>query len=121
TSGLMTPGVSRALATRRATQISDVRYGLNLDLSQPDTAHGLVHITFRLKAPSDVIVDCRGPSLSNVVINDVASLAVEWNGGHVRVPARLLKAGQNTFAAHFTTPIAPAGAPIIRFHDETDG
>jgi aminopeptidase N len=121
TSGLMMPGVSRALATRRATEIGEVRYGLNLDLTQRDTAHGLVHITFRLKAPADVIVDFRGPSLSNVVINDVASLAVEWNGAHVRVPAHLLKAGQNTFAAHFTTPIAPAGAPIIRFHDETDG
>jgi aminopeptidase N len=121
TSGLMTPGVSRALATRRASKVSAVRYALNLDLSQPDTAHGLVHITFRLKAPADVIVDFRGPSLSNVVVNDVASHSVEWNGAHIRLPGRMLKAGQNTFAASFTTPIAPAGAPIIRFHDETDG
>ena len=119
-SGLMTPGVSRALATRRASQIGDIRYGLDLDVSRRDTAHGRVHITFRLETPGDVIVDFRGPSLSNVVVNDVRR-EVEWNGAHIRIPARMVRAGENTFTALFTTPIAPAGAPIIRFHDETDG
>jgi aminopeptidase N len=119
-SGLMTPGVSRALATRRASQISDVRYGLDLDVSRLDTAQGRVHITFQLAAPAEVIVDFRGPSLSKAVVNDIRR-DVEWNGAHIRIPARMLKAGENSFAASFTTPIAPAGAPIIRFHDETDG
>ena len=119
-SGLMTPGVSRALASRRAAQLSDVRYGLNLDVSRPDTAVGVVHITFRLRSPTDIILDFRGQSLSNVLVDGVRR-GVEWNGAHVRVPARILRAGENTFAAAFTTPIAPAGSPIIRFHDETDG
>ena len=120
TAGLMTPGVSRALATRRSSQIRDVRYRLDLDVSRPDTARGVVHISFRLKSPGDVIVDFRGPSVSSVVVN-AAPTQLEWNGAHIRLPGRLLKAGQNTFDAPFTTPIAPAGAPIIRFHDETDG
>src|SRR5690348_3217309 len=120
TSGLMTPGVSLALATHRAAQIRDVRYALNLDLTRLDTATGHVRITFATKASDDVLVDFRGPRLGGIVVNDAPVDHPEWNGAHLRVPSRLVRAGSNTIEADFKTLIAPSGAPIIRFHDETD-
>src|SRR5947209_6910461 len=121
TSGLMTPGVSRGLATRRAAQISDVRYALNLDLTRSDTASGHVRVMFSARSKGDVIVDFRGPSLGSITMNGVAAHELQWNKAHLRIPARLVNRGPNTFDADFKTLIAPSGAPIIRFHDETDG
>ncbi|HKW10358.1 MAG TPA: M1 family aminopeptidase [Gemmatimonadaceae bacterium] len=121
TAGLMTPGVSHPLATNRAARISDVRYALDLDLNRLDTARGSVHIALRLSNPGDVILDFRGPTLIDVGVNGAPLHDSEWNGAHLRIPARSLTVGANTIDAHFTTPIAPAGWPIIRFHDETDG
>jgi aminopeptidase N len=121
TAGLMAPGVSHALATNRAARISDVRYGLDLDVSRLDTARGSVRITFRVSSPGDVILDFRGAKLADIGVNGTALPGFEWNGAHLRIPARSLTAGSNTVDAHFATLIAPAGWPIIRFHDETDG
>jgi aminopeptidase N len=118
--GMMARGVSRELATHRAAEIRDVRYALKLDLSRLDTASGVVNVTFTLRRPADVIVDFRGPALASVNVNEQSLPAFEWNGKHLRIPGRLLKSGVNVVAARFSTLIAPAGAPIIRFHDETD-
>ena len=119
--GLMARGVSRELATRRAAEIREVRYGLDLDLSRLDTARGTVRITFALRRPADVIVDFRGPTLGLVTVNSAPLDPVEWNGKHLRIPRRLVKSGVNVVDARFSTLVAAAGAPIIRFHDETDG
>ena len=118
--GLMARGVSRELASRRAAEIRDVRYALDLDLSRLDTARGVVRITFALRRPGDVIVDFRGPAIASVAVNTTPLDGIEWNGKHLRIPGRLLKVGVNVVDARFSTLIAPAGAPIIRFHDETD-
>ena len=118
--GLMARGVSRELAIRRAAEIRDVRYALDLDLARLDTATGVVRITFVLRRPGDVIVDFRGPALASVTVNTKLLAGVEWNGKHLRIPQRLLKPGVNIVGARFSTLIAPAGTPIIRFHDETD-
>jgi aminopeptidase N len=56
----------------------------------------------------------------HIAVNDVAAGKLDWNGAHIRIPAALLKLGANIVDARFTTLIAPAGAPIIHFHDETD-
>src|SRR5689334_21581782 len=117
---MMARGVSRELATRRAAEVRDVRYALELDLSRLDTAGGVVNITFTLRRPADVIVDFRGTALASVTVNAPSQPAFEWNGKHLRIPARVLKSGVNVVGARFSTLIAPAGAPIIRFHDETD-
>ena len=92
TAGLMTPGVSRALATHRSAQIGDVRYALDLDLTRLDSARGHVRISFRLRTPGDVIVDFRGPKLRSAVVNDVASPDLDWNGSHLRIAQRFVKA-----------------------------
>jgi aminopeptidase N len=117
---LMAPGVSLELARYRAAQIRDVRYELSLDVTRRDTASGGVRISFNRVRGGDVILDFRGQDLRVTSINESTAPAVDWNGTHLRVPARFLRDGTNTIDASFKTPIAPAGAAIIRFTDETD-
>src|SRR3954453_3216414 len=109
--GLMARGVSRELATRRAAEIRDVRYALDLDLSRADTASGDVRITFALRRPGDVIVDFRGPALASVTVNAAPLDRVDWNGKHLRIPGRLLKSRVNAVRAPFPPLLRPRGAP----------
>ena len=117
---LLGPGVSRELATRRSALVSGVRYDLRLSVLAPDTAHGTVTVRFAAKRSADVILDFRGPTLSNVVVNG-ARASTKFNGAHIRIPAAAIRAGENRVDATFTTPIAAAGASIIRFRDDRDG
>jgi aminopeptidase N len=118
---LMGSGISRALATARAAQIRDVRYALTLDLTQRDSSHGAVTARFRVTRPGDVILDFRGQRLGAVEANGQAIRDVEFNGAHLRIPARSVVAGENVVTIAFVTKIAAAGASIIRYHDATDG
>ncbi|HEY4218335.1 MAG TPA: M1 family aminopeptidase [Gemmatimonadaceae bacterium] len=114
------PGISRELAARRAANLSSIAYTLTLSLEKPDTARGHVDIHFLAKKAADVIVDFRGPSLSGITVNG-KSAATKFNGAHLTIPASAVHAGANVVSATFTTPIAPAGASIIKFHDDKDG
>lgn len=119
---LMQPGVSLELARHRAATLREVRYLLELDVTAADSAPGRVTATFERAAGSgDLVLDFRGPSLGTVVVNGEAVADGEWRNGHLRIPARHLRDGENTVAADFTARIAPAGASIIRFNDATDG
>lgn len=121
------PGVSAALAATRRTQIADVRYALRLDLGDAgdaDQASGTVTITFRRRGADDVILDFRGRSLGGTaMVNGTPwpDVATYWNGHHLVVPAARLRAGDNRVVLAFGTPVASAGAAIIRSRDVTDG
>src|SRR5438477_7540370 len=117
---LMAPGISRELADVRSKTLSAVRYAMKLSLAARDTARGSITIRFRAKAPGDIVVDFRGPSLSKVVVNG-AAVATTFNGAHLRIPGAAIKAGENVVNADFKTLIAPAGSSIIRSHDDKDG
>jgi len=117
---LMGPGVSRELAADRSRLVSNVRYDLRLSVVAPDTGRGSITIRFVAARKGDVILDFRGPTLSNVKVNSASGQST-FNGAHIRIPASAVIAGQNVVTADFTTPIAAAGASIIKFHDETDG
>jgi aminopeptidase N len=117
---ILGPGVSRELATRRAELISGVRYDLRLSVVSRDTARGSVAVRFSAKRSADVVLDFRGPSLTKVTVNGTPTRGV-FNGAHLRLPASEIRRGENVVTADFTTPIAPAGASIIRFHDDKDG
>jgi len=119
TDSLMGPGVSQALARYRAEQLSDVRYGLALDLADRDTARGVVTVTFNRRGDGDVILDFRGHALTDVIVNGTRSHP-EFNGAHIRIPAYQVVAGTNRLVIRFKSPIAPTGAGVIRFTDETD-
>ncbi|HEX5871428.1 MAG TPA: M1 family aminopeptidase, partial [Longimicrobium sp.] len=119
---LMRPGVSLELARHRAATLRGVRYGLELDVTAQDSAPGRVSITVQRGAGAgDLVVDFRGPSLGAVTANGETVTDGEWKNGHLRIPARWLRDGENAVTASFTARIAPAGASIIRFNDQTDG
>ncbi|HVX40756.1 MAG TPA: M1 family aminopeptidase [Gemmatimonadaceae bacterium] len=117
---MMGPGISRELAAARAALVSNVRYDLTLDVVSRDTATGAVTIRFQARRPDDVIVDFRGPSLTAVAVNG-REAPTTFNGAHLEIPKSEVHAGENTVTARFKSLIAPAGASIIRFHDDKDG
>ena len=118
---LMQPGISRELAVQRAATVSGVRYDLWLDLTQRDSAAGIVRMDFtRARGAGDLVVDFRGQRLGEVRVNRDPVRDFEWKNGHLRIPAHHLAGGHNVLEARFTTRIAPAGAAIIRFDDRSD-
>jgi aminopeptidase N len=117
---LTTRGVSIELARYRAQRISAVRYDLALDVTRRDTAIGRVRVSFTKRGGGDVILDFRGRDLNVIAVNDLPSPGYEWDASHIRIPANSARDGENTIVMTFRTPIAPAGASIIRFTDERD-
>ncbi len=114
-------GVSHALAEHRARTIGEVRYGLALDVTARDSAVGRVAIRFLLHARDDVVLDFRGRRLVTATANGRPLPKDAANGAHIKVPLRLLTRGENVLAFTFVADIAPSGASIIRFHDQSDG
>ena len=116
---MMGPGVSRELATERAANLSGVRYHMNLSVVSRDTARGTIAISFTAKRARDVVLDFRGPRLA-----EVASTAPpRRRNSTARIFAyRLPRStpGHNEVTASFAALIAPAGASVIRFHDDRD-
>lgn len=120
----LAPGVPHILATERAAQISDVRYALSLDVTRADTATGSVTVRFTQRSESDVILDFRGLRVSRIVAGGQSLRtddAAVWNRAHIRIPALLVRPGANEITVDFASPIAAAGASIIRAHDAADG
>ncbi len=120
----LAPGVPHVLATERAAQLRNVRYGLSLDVTHSDTARGTVVVRFTQRTASDVILDFRGLQLSAITANGTSlspSDASVWNRAHVFIPASLTRAGANVITLVFASPIAAAGASIIRSRDAADG
>ena len=113
------PGISRALADRRAMQLTNVRYGLDLDVTRRDTLVGRAHVHFIRKGGGDVILDFRGISFSTVQANGAATSPRAENG-HLVLSAATLRDGDNDVAIDFRSAIAPAGASVIRVHDALD-
>ncbi len=121
-SDFMQPGVSLELARERARTLSDVRYGLVLDVTHPDTARGRLTLSFvRAPGAGDLVVDFRGLVLDSVAANGRPVADHTWTEGHVRVPARHLRTGENALGFRFAARIAPVGASVIRFEDRSDG
>ena len=114
-------GVSRALATHRARDLGEVRYALSLDVTAPDSAVGRVSIRFDLKVREDVVLDFRGRRLTAATANGRNLPKGAANGAHIRIPLQLLSRGENHLELAFVADIAPSGASIIRFHDQSDG
>ena len=117
---LMRTGVSIALAGQRARTISDVRVRLTLDVTSVDSALGSVVLRFQRVGDADVVVDFRGRRLGRVSANGAAVDPSAFNGQHLRIPAVMLRAGENLVSATFVANIAPAGASIIRARDRAD-
>src|SRR5215470_8899906 len=125
-------GVSRELARHRAANISDLRYRLNFHLI-PGAARvgGRVEIRLKLNNATDPVIldfrdlDERGRVIEGVVSNVTANGSAvndqRQTGGHLVLPARHFKSGENTIAMDFETGVASANRPVIRYRDSDDG
>src|SRR5215475_7442135 len=125
-------GVSRELARQRAANISDLRYRLSLDLV-PGAIRikGREEISLRLNGAADpVILDFRDlddqgrvaeGAVGDVTVNGSVVDDMRQRGGHIVLPARHFKSGENTIAMNFETGAAAANRPIIRYQDRDDG
>ena len=91
-------GVSRELAERRSLLLSGIRYEMALSLERPDTARGHAVIRFLAKQSSEVVLDFRGPSLSNVMVNG-GQTATIFTGAHLLIPAKAVHSGENVVTA----------------------
>ncbi|HYW51804.1 MAG TPA: M1 family aminopeptidase, partial [Gemmatimonadaceae bacterium] len=120
----MASGVPHVLARQRAASLRDVRYDLTLDVTRADTALGTVVVRFTRRTAGEVILDFRGLGLSAINANGKPLRADDpavWNRAHVRIPASHVSAGANEITLTFASPIAAAGASIIRSRDQSDG
>ena len=125
-------GVSRELARRRAANISDLRYRLSFELAPgAPRIKGHEEIGRKLKSAADpVILDFRDldghgrvveGAISGVTVNGSAVSDLRQAGGHIILPARHFKSGENKIAMDFETGVATANRPIIRYQDRDDG
>ncbi len=120
----LAPGVPHVLAIERAATLRDVRYALSLDVTRTDSATGSVVVRFSQRSAREVILDFRGLGVSRIVANGRPLSGADssvWNRAHLRIPASHVRAGINQIEIAFTSPIAAAGASIIRSRDAADG
>ncbi|MGH9766284.1 MAG: M1 family metallopeptidase [Blastocatellia bacterium] len=129
---LWAEGVSRELARRRAANISDLRYRLSFALFPGEARiKGREEIRLKLNNATDPVIldfrdlDERGRviegAVSNVMVNNAAVSDLRQAGGHIVLPARHFKSGENTITMDFETGVAAANRPIIRYQDRDDG
>jgi aminopeptidase N len=118
----LAPGVSRELARHRAATLAGVHYAIELDVTLPDRADGVVTIDVERRAGArDLVLDFRGTALHEVVANGTMLEDAVWEDDHVVIPERFLRAGPNRLRLRFTAPVAAAGAAIIAYDDAQDG
>jgi aminopeptidase N len=114
-------GIPRDLARLRAQQLSDLRYRLSYTITpKADSATGHEELRFVQNANESEWLDFREGSISSLTVNGQNAPAAIQNG-HVELPAKMLKPGENLVEIDFTAPVAPAGKAITRFEDKDDG
>ncbi len=129
---LTTEGVSRELALKRAARISNLRYRLSLDLSPgAPRIKGREEVSFKLENSADPIIldfrdlDQHGRVVEGVIGNVAANNTPvsDWRqtSGHIVLPSRYFRTGENTVMLDFETGVAAANRPVIRYQDRDDG
>jgi aminopeptidase N len=113
-------GISRELARQRASRISDLRYNLHFSLTpRASSVTGHEDVQFQVNASGPVLMDFREGTVTNLSINGVAVTA-RIDNGHIELPAKAIRLGQNRISMDFTAPVATAGKAITRFEDKDD-
>jgi len=134
-------GIPRDLARLRAQQLKDVRYQLSYNIRpKADSITGHEELRF-VQNPDDhpnkpkpgspgtpaddrgilpEWLDFREGSISILMINGHVAPPTIQNG-HIELPAKFLKLGENVVEIDFIAPVAPAGKAITRFEDKDDG
>lgn len=100
----LAPGVPESLARERAETISSLRYELSFHIpekrAEPIRSSETVRTT--LRAPHRVVLDFAQPRERVIAIRSgTQSVAAEFTGGHIVIPASATKAGENEFQIEF--------------------
>ena len=116
------PGVSLVLAQWRAKHYRDISYSVRIQLRESsDLLHGKLEIKVKLPSkPVDLVLDWRGKEIQNLQVNGRPDPARTFNE-HLVIPAQSLKAGINTIALDFVSPVAVSGSAVTRYKDREDG
>lgn len=117
--------MSQDLARWRAAHYRDLRYAIRLNL-EPGAASIRGSITLQMRfaaAPVDLVLDWRGATkaVTNLRINGGSVSHARIARGHLIVPARLLRRGENCIALDFETPVGSTGTAVLRYRDSGDG
>jgi aminopeptidase N len=118
-------GIPRDLARQRAQQLQDVRYRLSYSVNaKAPSVTGREELRFVQNADARGILpellDFRDGEVSSLTVNGQSAPATIQNG-HIELPAKLLRLGENVVNIDFTAPVAPAGKAFTRFEDKDDG
>ncbi|HZU31746.1 MAG TPA: M1 family aminopeptidase [Candidatus Angelobacter sp.] len=118
-------GIPREFARQRAQQIKDVRYQIAYNLRpKNDSVVGHEGVRFVLNAGEGAVpsewLDFREGSITILEVNGHIAPPVIQNG-HVELPGKYLKPGENAVEIDLIAPVAPAGKAITRFEDKDDG
>ena len=118
-------GIPRDLARQRAQQLKDIRYQLSYAITaKADFISGHEELRFVQNADDRGLLpewlDFRGGEIGSMTVNGQPA-STQIQNGHVELPAKLLKLGENVVVIHFTAPVGPAGKAITRFEDKDDG
>ena len=114
-------GIPREFARTRAARISDLRYGLRFMLTpKAATVAGHEDLKFEVSGSGALWLDFREGTIASLSVNGTAA-ATKIENGHVELPEKALRVGENSVAIDFAAPVAAAGKAITRFEDKDDG
>lgn len=114
-------GIPRELAAKRARQVSDLRYHLSFTLKRAaESSAGREELRFHLKYSTALVLDFRGGSVTNLIVNG-DPLPIKAGNGHIELAANALRAGDNVLTMNFRAPVGLAGKAITRYEDKDDG
>jgi len=125
----LAPGVPRELARWRAARYRDVRYALDVPLTPgAELLRGKIEIGVTLDAPVDLVLDWRVTQkgadargrVSGITANGKPVADARVADEHIVIPRAHLKAGANTVAMSFASPISASGSALTRYLDRED-
>lgn len=112
--------LTEAEARRRSSLVSDVKYALQIDLTQKDFFAGKNKISFQLKKIADLSLDFTDGKIQELLINGRRLSAVEYNNYYIKIPSSSMVLGENTIEVHYTHAYNSSGSGLYRFQDPVD-
>lgn len=111
--------LSRVESEYRAKIISNVKYALNMDLTNQKIFFGQVKINFNLSDVKPLNIDFRDGTIKSILINS-ESAKFKYNNFFISLEAANLKKGLNEVIVEFSHPYSLNGSGLYRFKDPLD-
>ena len=118
----VTAGLTQQFAEFRATQVTNVRYRLTVELDPSlENYSGENRIRFDLHGnSSDLTIDFLSGEISGVSVNG-ANIDTNYNDSFITVSAAALREGQNEVVIQFSHLWSDNGSGLYRYDDPDDG